>query len=95
MTIEQAIKRAKDAGYDVRTIILDLDPSIRDFRYDTNRILLDPAFWESLGKAMEWGIEPSGSIWQGQPKWRIRWHRFIDHLAEGGTPETFFKDLDA
>lgn len=25
--------------------------------------------------------------------WRYQWHRFIDHLADGATPESFFKQL--
>ena len=25
--------------------------------------------------------------------WQGYWHRFIDHLATGGDPETFFRDL--
>lgn len=25
--------------------------------------------------------------------WRHEWHRFIDHLADGGTPETYFEKL--
>jgi hypothetical protein len=27
------------------------------------------------------------------PPWRIRWHRFIDHLAAGKHVEQFFEDL--
>jgi hypothetical protein len=25
--------------------------------------------------------------------WQYHWHRFIDHLAEGKTPEDFFREL--
>ena len=55
--------------------------------------LLDPEFWRCLGKAEGWGIEPSGSIWQGEPQWKIYWHRFIDALSEGQTPDQFFTEL--
>lgn len=27
------------------------------------------------------------------PDWITQWHHFIDHLVEGGTPESFFKSL--
>jgi hypothetical protein len=56
-------------------------------------IFFDPSFWQALGKARGWGIEPSGSIWQGVEQWRIRWHDFIDHLADGKDAESFFNDL--
>ena len=26
--------------------------------------------------------------------WLHQWHRFIEHLAKGGTPESFFKSLN-
>jgi hypothetical protein len=56
-------------------------------------ILLDPLFWQSLGKAMGWGIEPSGSIWQGKQQCLIYWHDFIDALAEGQTAEQYFETI--
>ncbi len=28
-----------------------------------------------------------------ESEWKINWHNFIDHLAEGGTPDSFFKAL--
>ena len=33
---------------------------------------------------------PNGSC---RYSWVYQWHRFIDHLADGGTPESFFKNL--
>lgn len=75
-------------------------------------ILLDPAFWQALGKARGWGsfyddegmprvystqgwypITKTGSGHDEQ-MWEAHWHRFIDHLASGGTVEDFFKNLD-
>jgi hypothetical protein len=29
----------------------------------------------------------------GNYEWQYQWHRFIDNLSEGGTPETFFEGL--
>ncbi len=51
------------------------------------RIFLDPAFWKALGKAYDWPEYTS------RPAWKLHWHRFIDHLAEGGSIEDFFKSL--
>ncbi|KKM66273.1 hypothetical protein LCGC14_1482830 [marine sediment metagenome] len=65
-------------------------------------ILLDPSFWRALGKSMEWArckaswqYEKGFTIKNGKDsaEWVIRWHQFIDHLAEGGTPESYFEKL--
>ncbi len=62
MTIEQAIKKAIEAG-----MILHSDQEFAS-HYNVANILLDPAFWQSLGKAMGWndstlrqcGLTPEG-----------------------------------
>lgn len=68
-------------------------------------IFLDPLFWQSLGKAMGWGWRCSycnghfdkekghndgGKLY---PEANKKWHRFIDHLAEGKDAESFFETL--
>jgi hypothetical protein len=69
---------------------------------------LDPFFWQSLGKALGWeGLYPM--LWEGhelywrggnghqyqahEEYWMHKWHRFIDHLAEGQDAESYFKQL--
>jgi len=64
---------------------------------------LDPAFWHALGRAMRWNHEVMTvhAVEHGRPtivtragqQWLYHWHRFIDHLAEGKTPEAFFASL--
>ena len=70
-------------------------------------ILLDPLFWQCLGKAL--GNDESikielpviqkteegrfGYVMEKVPYWRIMWHRFIDHLAEGKDVNEFFKEI--
>lgn len=54
----------------------------------TADILLDPLFWQALGKAMGWEFRSDH-----KEPWKKEWHRFIDHLAEGKDVESFFKDL--
>jgi hypothetical protein len=51
---------------------------------------LDPHFWRALGLALRWyeGVETKCLVYHQW--WRQPWHRFIDHLADGNTPETFF-----
>lgn len=102
------------------------------WNHDKYQILSDPFFWQSLGKAMEWGgicyNEDTGRTewihaircprcgewlmgeeqqcsnecdWDGSEidalhgnyEWLYQWHRFIDHLAEGQTAESFFERL--
>jgi hypothetical protein len=87
--IEQAIKEAvAKGGYDDSRI--DLGIQCED-AYD--HYLLDPIFWRALGRAKGWG---TGPLWENNkpvPVWKLEWHRFIDHLAEGGYAETFFAGL--
>jgi hypothetical protein len=52
--------------------------------------LLDPHFWRALGLALGWHKEVATKCLVYGQWWRQPWHRFIDHLADGHTPETFF-----
>lgn len=63
----------------------------------------DPSFWQALGKALGWNEEKDyAGETSGDGKWHqtytinswvSEWHRFIDHLAEGNTAESFFESL--
>jgi hypothetical protein len=46
--------------------------------------LYDPNFWKALGTARKW---------QDTGAWLFHWHRFIDHVAFGNDPESFFASL--
>jgi hypothetical protein len=64
---------------------------------------LDPAFWRALGRALGWEAPCTLAItcragqeesWRGRGAyWMYQWHCFIQHLAQGGSPETFFVRL--
>lgn len=88
--IEQAIRKAVSGGY------IDPTPSIHTHHFLGTQevILLDPLFWQSLGKAMGWGGYTDGkrTFTIAKMGWLDEWHRFIDHLASNGDPETFFKE---
>lgn len=71
-------------------------PSLSDF-------WIDPRFWQALGASVGW---VGTSVFKNclcldnkNPKqirmmeWHLYWHKFIDHLIEGGTPESFFATL--
>lgn len=79
MTIQQALQKAKENGYiegPTNGEGVDSWPEVA---------LIDPLFWQSLGKAMGW------SPMYGE--WKTKWHRFIDHLAEGKDINSFFENL--
>lgn len=93
--MEEAIKLAIEGGYDGG----DINFLIKLPYYARSQIWIDPLFWQSLGRALDWGetvntqldlvIDPI----LYEKAWRNSWHRFIDHLIEGKDPESFFKSL--
>jgi len=102
--MEQAIRKAIEGGYDKRS--LDAWQSGGLEQIGCGLIVLDPSFWQCLGKALGW----SKSCWHlaedghvpfrhpaacgnGMHSWQLHWHRFIDHLAEGKDAESFFAEL--
>ena len=108
MTVEKVIKKAVDEGWlphaawkgISREAIINW--SIAD--HNLPRILLQPAFWEALGKSLGWQYcklhSFAGSITESEEcndcmhiKWLDKWHDFIDHLAAGGTPKSYFKQI--
>ncbi len=56
------------------------------------KYLLDPLFWQALGKAMEWD-KTTGHYRGFQTSWEVKWHRFIDALAKGKSPDEYFSNL--
>lgn len=58
------------------------------------KIVIDPLFWQALGKAEGWEHSCSkGDYCDRELEWKERWHEFIDHLAEGKDIDTFFDNL--
>ena len=97
--MKEALKLAIEGGYGGVSHKLGWTGSrtsgFENYRGD---ILIDPLFWSSLGKALGWDkrVTEYYSFTDGKINnevWRIEFHRFIDHLAEGGTPDDFFKSL--
>ena len=94
MKVEQAIKKAIEGGWkpDSRNRLLKLNDE-HDRYLHVRSIFLDPSFWQSLGKALEWKpYLPHEGSWYGT--WWMEWHRFIDHLANGKDAEEFFEGLN-
>ena len=75
-----------------------LASSATTFSYD--EFFLDPLFWQSLGRGLGWEetVEVEIPDFPLTPalkatQWKVHWHRFIDAVAEGRTPEEFFREL--
>lgn len=89
MTIQEAIEKAYKEGF----VYEHHECSFQKEEYE--HYLLRPLFWQSLGKAMGWGYtflrDPCEVF--SQEEWKDKWHDFIDYIAEGGTPESFFDTL--
>ena len=96
MTIEQAISKAVEGGWHNRNYQAMSDGEVKNRQIVENNLhesLLDPFFWQSLGKAMGWE----------EDKWMAHeglidgptyyWHNLIDHLADGKSIEEYFEKL--
>lgn len=108
MTLQEVIQKAIDGGWnppeEVNKIHKDLGGKLsvhkiieRGFVHQT---LLDPNFWRALCIAMGWGAIKGlalpaceGIIKIRTPFWHFCMHQMIDHLADGGTVESYFWQL--
>lgn len=95
--IEQAIKEAVQ-GANYREMQSDAPAVtkyvVRELMDELSNILLDPQFWSALGKARGWEEGLDRDIFRLPIEaWKLKWHRFIDHLAEGKDAESFFASL--
>ena len=89
MTIEEAIKKAIDAGYN------PIEDSGNEYK-----ILLDPQFWQCLGKSLGWAEEKFYQFeathpYLGDKLSEAQWHSrcFMNHIWEGKSVEEYFKTL--
>jgi hypothetical protein len=102
--IEQAIKEAVENGYADHAYCNEFDKYESSGSYCYSTVFLDPLFWQALGKARGWRqdvVEQDVQLLDNKASilvnwgWKLRWHRFIDHLAEGKDAEIFFAMLDS
>lgn len=95
MAIKLAIQKAIEGGYK-HELIEHWAVSGGYNGGEVEKFLLDPSFWQALGKALNW-MEFDHETIYGEKKrlrqWLEEWHRFIDHLAENKDPNEFFKEL--
>lgn len=94
--MEEAIKRAIEGGYESSDVMGEYLPS---------QVLLDPLFWQALGKVEKWEEEPFNSkmtFWSKRTrkgeviileKWQNEWHNFLYCLSTDKDINLFFKEL--
>lgn len=108
MTINQAIEKAIGGGWNNKMGIFYRKTGLQYpnefFDYPVDSIFDDPLFWHALVNAMKWNLDVTIAELSSEgvgvvhttKKWE-RWveiqHRFVDHLAEGGNAQSFFKSL--
>ncbi len=90
--LAKAIRDAVEkGGYKTTLTLLELNTGA-----GKHFALLDRTFWQALGKARGWRDEEDScesSSCQHCHGYMMKWHRFIDHLAEGKDAESFFATL--
>jgi hypothetical protein len=59
---------------------------------ENNQFLLNREFWQALGKTLGWE-ENWVRVLGDEKNWRLEWHNFINHLADGKDTESFFEQL--
>lgn len=103
MTIHSAIEKAIQGGWDFTENVNFSDEDRSRFKRSPHlkeaktimgfwgTVLLDPLFWQALGKVEGWhkGIAPEHE----HLYWKAHWHAMVDALAEGKTIEQFFETL--
>src|SRR5580698_8082121 len=111
---EQAIHDARKGGYEIDKLKanphaeIDGVNLIVEMEAKSKAFLLDPLFWQSLGKTLGWtgqvewwsfeNVNGSDSPEHEEtkhydPQWIWYWRCFIDYLAGGGDAESFFESL--
>lgn len=91
MTIEEAITKAVEGGWIRKDyLVLNIPSLTREFPVEC--ILLDPLFWQALGKAIGWNTAVL-AFEDSEPTWKDHQHRLISHIQSGKSIESFFETL--
>jgi hypothetical protein len=118
MTLQEAIDNAVQGGYHLHgsdgaaTVYSGANgeysawtriDNASSFIVPMEETLLDPHFWQALGRALGWNAscDLSISCVHGEEEcqtchgyyWMYQWHCFIQHLADGHSPDAFFGSL--
>lgn len=84
MTVQTFIEKAVEGGYHADRDWLSGLPE-----YALCQMWLDPAAWKAVGKVEQLNNYPKWA----HGGWKEQMHDLIDHLAEGGTIESYLETL--
>lgn len=88
-SLSKAIKLARKNGWEQQLPKFVLNTTVI-----INPDLLDPLFFQSLGKALGWNITLKNIITgKDIPEWQAQWIAFVEHLIAGKNAEEFFINL--
>lgn len=113
--MKEAIKKAIEGGY-AEHLKKEYDalscnhtkPFEKCLDISDERMVLDPLFWQCLGKAEGWDemFIAKKPVFQNESiakyfdsdskqvkKWKVIWHHFIDWIANGKSIDEFFNQL--
>lgn len=106
--MKKAIQKAIEGGYKLPNL-KDETAILLMALAQKEKTFLDPLFWQALGKAEGWGTscwhysdrglyeqyrhKAVCGLSSARAQWQIQWHRFINHLAEGTSSDSFFEEL--
>lgn len=105
--MNEAIKLAiEKGGYEFRNYLNNEDAHLMSLPFkEVESIILDPLFWQSLGKALGWGqkdklftfaySDNSTSIAHSgfRDEWQFHAHQYFDIKMTNGNEEEFWKGL--
>lgn len=98
--MENAIAKAIEGGYKLSLSVLVAKDHYEHMQHMSEiavypSILLDPLFWQALGKQQGWQSEWKDKAITSmiEPRWRYEWHALIDHIAQGKDINDFFATL--
>ena len=98
---QQAIQYAIEKGYKYTSQLFGLDILIQNQKLNREIhlrfVLLDPLFFQALGKKLGWAIITCDNFGKGDvncnPSWLYHQHRLIDWIAERKDIESFFAEI--
>jgi hypothetical protein len=88
---KDAIKQAREAGYDASLRITPCDIEGIEV-YHVGDTLLDPLFWQTLGKARGWNEEEGDADGSWFP-WMIHAQQWFKETMYGGDETKFWQSL--
>lgn len=93
--MNEAIRKAIEGGYGKESkAVISLTGDERVAWYVRDGVLLDPLFWQALGKSRGWKKVRELIFGKKEiTEWEYYWHHFIDHLASGKSADEFFTTL--